>query len=283
MSAPAPLELQVYLSPAHPLGGGRTFSPVTSTLILGREEAVLVDAQFVHEDIEAVAAMIDGSGRRLTTIFITHGHADHYFGIDRLVARFPGVAVVATPGVVEYIEANHAREVKTLAAMMGDRAAVPTSRPTPLDEPTIRLEGEELRVIEVGQADIAPSTVLHVPSLDAVITGDVTYNGIHQMLGLTGPEQWRKWIESVDAVEALGPRIVVAGHKRPGLGDDEPARILDETRSYIRDFAAAAACATSPSEIVEAMIASYPEHGNVTTLHFSAQAAIKARLAQVPG
>jgi len=52
--------------------------------------------------------------------------------------------------------------------------------------PGDRVEGHELRVIEVGQGDIAPSAVLHIPSLDAIVAGDVAYNQIHQMLALGG-------------------------------------------------------------------------------------------------
>ena len=79
-------------------------------------------------------------------------------------------------------------------------------------------------------------------------------------------------------IERLRPGIVVAGHKKLEA-DDEATRILGETRAYIRDFAAATAVATSPDEIVQPMTAKYPAHGNLTTLYFSAHAAMKARAA----
>ena len=49
--------------------------------------------------------------------------------------------------------------------------------PELLTADTIALEGNELRVIRIGQADTAESTVLYVPSLAAVVTGDLAYNG----------------------------------------------------------------------------------------------------------
>ena len=76
--------------------------------------------------------------------------------------------------------------------------------------------------------------MLHIPSLDAVITGDVIYNGINPFLAASGPEEWRAWIASVAKVAALEPRIVIAGHKRPELPDDDLTATLDATRDYIQ-------------------------------------------------
>ena len=101
---------------------------------------------------------------------------------------------------------------------------------------------------------------------------------IHQMLGLGGPAEWAKWIASIDAIERLRPRIVVAGHKKPEARDDEGTKILNGTRAYIRDCAAAAGSMGSAQEIVEAMQAKYPDHGNLTTLLYSARETVKRRL-----
>ena len=272
------LELKVFTSPTRQIGDDprRTFSPITSSLILGEKDAVLVDAQFIKEDVDALGDLIVASGRTLTTIFITHGHGDHYFGAGRLVERFPGARVVATPGVVAYIEHHLARDLVTWSAMFGGAVVRPTVTPSPLEDGVIILEGQTLPVLEVGQGDIAPAAVLHVPSLDAVIAGDVAYNGIHQMMGFSRPEDWKAWITSLDAIESLQPRIVVAGHKKPEA-NDEARRVLDDSRSYIRDFAAVFESADSVDEIVGVMRKKYPEHGNLTTLFYSADAASKAR------
>jgi hypothetical protein len=50
------------------------------------------------------------------------------------------------------------------------------------------------------------------------------------------PRQANEWIASVEQLEALKPKIVVASHKRPDARDDDPATILGDTKSYIRDF-----------------------------------------------
>ena len=273
------LQLEVFTSPTRPIrgDGNRTFSPTTSTLIFGAADAVLVDSQMIAEDVDALGDMIASVGKTLTTIFITHGHGDHFFGSDRLVARFPGARVLTTPGVVDYIDAHYDVDVKWFGALFGDAVVSPTSRPSALASDVIDLEGNELRVIEVGQGDIAPSAVLHIPSIDAVIAGDVAYNQIHQMLGFGGPAEWEKWIASIEMIERLRPRIVVAGHRKPEVPDDEAEAILRGTRSYIHDFAEAARSCGTAEELIGQMRSRYPNHGNLTTLYFSADAAMKAK------
>jgi glyoxylase-like metal-dependent hydrolase (beta-lactamase superfamily II) len=263
----------VFTSPAHNVMGGRgTFSPTTSTLLVGGSESVLVDAQFIDSDIAALGDLIEKTGTRLTTIYATHAHADHYLGIGALLERFPGARPLATPGVVDAIKDTLEVQKAQWSALFGDAAVKPTVLPEPMADDVIDLEGSELRAIEVGQGDIRPSTVLHVPAIDTVVSGDVVYNQIHAMLGLSGPEEWQDWIESVNRVEQLKPTTIVAGHKKPEASDQDVAAMLDDTRSYIADFAELARTAQDEDELVAGMLAKYPAFGNPWTLKFSARA-----------
>src|SRR5690349_450686 len=140
-ASPSELQLEVFVSPAHPIGNdGLTFSPTTSTVIYGQREAVLVDAQFIRSDIQALGDLIEKLGRTLTTIFITHGHVDHYFGIDVLAQRFPGVRVVATSKVVDDIVTRGQQDLATFSSWFGDGLVVPTSIPEPLAEGGLLIE-----------------------------------------------------------------------------------------------------------------------------------------------
>ena len=57
---PSELQLQVFVSPTHPIGkDGLTFSPTTSTLIYGEHEAILIDAQFIKNDIDELGNEIE--------------------------------------------------------------------------------------------------------------------------------------------------------------------------------------------------------------------------------
>lgn len=268
------LQTHVFTSPSHEFGRhGQTFSPTTATLVTGEREAVLVDAQFIQSDIDALGDMIEQTGKRLTSIYITHAHADHYLGLGRLHDRFPDARALATGPVLAAITDTLDDQMKQWRAMFGDAVAEPALLPSPLRGNTIDLDGHELRVIEVGQGDISPSTIVHIPAIDTVVAGDVAYNRIHLMLALSGPAEWEAWIASVDQIERLDPKTVVVGHKAPDASDDDVATILNGTRDYIRNFRDAVTTSSSADEVVEAVKASYPDYGNLTTLLVSARAA----------
>jgi len=269
------LQTQVFTSAARTFGRhGQTFSPTTSTIVIGETEAVLIDAQFMKDEVSTLGDMIEQTGKTLTAIYITHGHADHYFGLGDLLSRFPQARAVTTGPVLAYIEASHDTQVKQWEAMFGDDASDATVFPSQLEGAVIDLEGNELRVIEIGQGDIKPSTIVHIPSIYAVIAGDVVYNRIHLMLALGGPNQWQEWLGSIDRIADLGAKTIVAGHKHPDASDDDIATIIDGTRGYIRDFRDAVEASATAEELVETIKAKYDQYGNITTLMMSAKAAL---------
>jgi glyoxylase-like metal-dependent hydrolase (beta-lactamase superfamily II) len=261
----------VYIGPTQVFETGwGTFSPTTSTLIIGRKDVVLVDAQHIKSDVRALGDMIAKTDKRLTTIYLTHAHADHWYGIGELTHRFPTAQAVATRGVVAYIDRDKENATRAWKDMFGDRVISADVLPKVVEGP-LDLEGHELHIVEVGQGDIEDCTVLHVPAIDAVIPGDIVYNKCHMMLGLTTPEQWELWLNSIEQIEKMSPKILVAGHKRPDMPDDEPQRMLDESRDYIHAFSKTAQSAANEQALVGAMIARFPDWANVWTLQFSAR------------
>jgi glyoxylase-like metal-dependent hydrolase (beta-lactamase superfamily II) len=254
-----------------------TFSPTTSVLISGPTEAVLIDAQYLKDDVRDLGDLIERTGKKLTTIYITHAHADHYGGSGVLQQRFPEAKTVALPDVIDNFKESMDLQVAQWALLFGD-ACVPLGHvPEPLQDRTLYVDGSPLHIIEVKQADIHPTSIVHVPDIGVVVAGDAIYNEIHPMLGMTTPDQWHDWIETVDFIESLQPRMIVAGHRRPDSDDYATAEMIAQTRSYISDFAGAYAVAEDADALVAAMVAKYPRHGNVWTLQFSALSAIALR------
>jgi glyoxylase-like metal-dependent hydrolase (beta-lactamase superfamily II) len=215
-----------------------TFSPTTSALITGATEAVLIDAQYLKDDVRDLGDLIERTGKKLTTIYITHAHQDHYVGFGPLLERFPGAKCVALPHVVEAIKESMDMQTEQWKLLFGDACVTAGPVPEPMEGHTLYVDGSPLNIIEVKQADIHPTTIVHVPEIDVVVAGDSIYNEIHAMLGFATPAEWQDWLETVDIVEGLKPRMIVAGHRRPDGDDYAVDRMIAQTRSYIKDFAA---------------------------------------------
>ena len=253
-----------------PNGDRYMWSPQSTTLIFGDHDAVLVDPPFTTKQAGAVSDWVHASGKDLTHIFITHGHGDHWFTAGMLADQF-GAQVVATLGTV-----NLMRRQVALRETVWDRlfpGQIPETNvvATPLEDNGIVLEGQSLRVVEVGHSDTDDTTVLHVPDLDLVVAGDVIYNGVHQYLAESAGGGIQKWLAAVDIVESLKPRRVVAGHKDTELDDSGP-RVIWETRDYLNSAEELLAQCTAALEFFTAMIERYPGRLNPTALWMGATA-----------
>ena len=250
-----------------------TWVPTSATLIFGQRDAVLVDAFLTIEQAAALVEWVAASGKNLTTIYVTHGHGDHFFGIGALLNRFPKARAVATPDVVESMR----RQASPEFVSNFWEARYPSQIPERLviaEELTgnvIQLEGRELVVVEVGHTDTDHTTCLHVPSAGLLVAGDVAYNDVHLYLAESNANTRREWIAALDAIESLKPRTVIAGHKKPEKNDSP--RIIEETRQYIRDFERLARMTTTARELYDEMLQTYPNRANPGSLWGSARGA----------
>lgn len=274
------LRLDVFVAPTKQINpaflpnapdGGLTWPPTTTTLISGRHDAVLVDALFTRDEAQDLGQWIAATGKRLTTIYITHGHSDHYFGLTTLRELFPAAKAVALPVVANSIDPGGASlsSVARAKAMFGDQIPDHPVRPEPMDSLRIDLEGHELVPMEMGRSDAEISTILYVPSLKAVVAGDIAYNDVHVNVAATNRAGRQAWIDALHRIAGLDPITVVAGHKRPESADGP--RILGETITYLEDFDRCLAASSSAGELIRSMLQLHGGRMNLTTLWNAAQ------------
>ena len=270
---------QIPQSGRGPLPDGRTrmWSPITSTLIMGRRDAVLVDPPLTTAQAEDVGDWIAASKRQLQQIYITHGHGDHWFGAITLRQRFPGATVLATEGTIKLMEAQNDPEFR---AEFWDRV-FPGQLPSgeldvsAVDE-GLELEGAALVPVEVGHTDTDATTMLHVPEMGLLVAGDVVYNGVHLYLtesgGVTGIDEW---LAALDTAEALRPATVIAGHKDPNAFNN-PAHI-QATRRYLTDARQLLESSESAEEFYQEMLRRHPGRINPGALWGAAITLLSSR------
>src|SRR3984957_1942743 len=214
-------QIPVVTSDLPPGASEMKWSPISSTLISGKHDAVLVDTAITVDQNQKLVDWIVHSGKNLTAIYATHGHGDHFFGVSTIQKKFPKARFVATSEVI---------------AVMRKQASVPVVEsywkprfPGQIDstlliadelkDRVLELEGEQLISIPLGHTDTDSTTCLHVPSIGLAVCGDALYNDVHLHLGESNKEGRNEWIAALDTIESLKPVAAIAGHKRPGAPD----------------------------------------------------------------
>lgn len=267
------------IAPAAPLAvqsfaGSEQAFYVTSSLVVGAKEAVLVDSQFLKSDAERLVGVIRASGKTLKAVYITHAHPDHYFGLPVLHAAFPEAQVLAHPVVAREMAARWQGKHAQWKPMYGAELADARVDATPYDAPTLTLEGQTIELLGPVAGDDSHTMLVVVPSARAVIAGDVSYAGIYPWLADTTPAGWKAWQDTLARIAALEPQVVVSGHRAPGHADS-PADVQATSR-YIGDFEAAVKANKTPEDVVKLMSTKYPSLQLPIVLQLAAKAAFGA-------
>lgn len=259
--AAAPLELDVF----NP-GEGAAIFPVASVLVKGQRDAILIDAQFSRAEALKLAELIKASGKRLTTIYISHGDPDFYFGLDVLQAAFPDAKIVATTHTLAAMRKKADAKVAYWGPILKDNAPRRIVYPTALEGNTMMLEGQALTV----SGPVPERGYVWIPSIKAVVGGVVLFNDLHVWTADTqSPESRKAWHATLDGLDALQPKTVVPGHFK--LNTPMSPASISFTRDYLVQFEAEAAKAANSAELITTMQRLYPAAGLQAALQTSAK------------
>ena len=258
-----PLKLEVY----NP--GPDGIFAVSSVLVTGREDAVLIDAQFSTADAAKLVERIKASGKRLTTIYISHGDPDFYFGLETLKAAFPDAKILATPQTIAHIRETSAGKLAHWGPILGAGAPKQIVVPEPLAGDRLDLEGRELQIIGLD-GPTPDRSVVWIPSIRAVVGGIPVIAGEHVWMADTQTLQSHAdWLAMLDRIAALKPETVIPGHFEPNAPQGLDA--VRFTADYIRAYDEETAKAKDSAALIAAMKTRYPQLGGVSSLELSAK------------
>lgn len=243
--------------------------PVSSVLISGPTEAILVDAQFQRNDAQSLVELIKKSGKKLTAIYISHGDPDYYFGLDVITEAYPHAKVLASAKTQAYIKASMAPKKAYWGPILKENAPQKLVVPDVLKGDTLMVDGEKVNIVGLNGHD-PKHTFVWIPSIKTMLGGVVVFSNMHVFLADTQtPESRQNWYKTLDEIEQLHPTTVIPGHM---LGD-KPMTIqsVNFTRKYIQDFEASAQSSTNSNELIDKMKAIYPNIGGDAILGLSAK------------
>lgn len=243
------LNLKVYNASENSFG-------VASTIISGKTDVVLIDAQFTLADAEKVAQEIKASGKKLTTIYVSHGDPDFYFGLEVFKKHFPEVTAYASPATVEHIKVTAQKKLEVWGERLGKNITSNVTLPQVLKGNSIELEGQRLEII--GLDEFPSNTFVWIPSIKVVVGGiNVFGTSFHLwMADAQTTEARNKWISILDKIESLHPTIVIPAHAKSETNFDISA--VNHTKSYIQFYEEALTTHKTSETLIAVLKAKYP-------------------------
>jgi glyoxylase-like metal-dependent hydrolase (beta-lactamase superfamily II) len=242
-------------------------------LLSGEREAVLIDAGFTLSDGQAIAEAIKGSGKQLTTIYISQSDPDYYFGLGPIKAAFPDARVIAAPATLAAIRGNVEKKLAVWGPQLKDNGPQNLADiviPEPFDGQTLTLEEHAIEI--VNATDLANRRYLWVPTLNAIVGGVLVFADVHVWTADTaGAEGRTAWVRNLDAMLAHNPSVVVPGHMQPTTLTDASA--IRYTRDYLLAFEEELGKAADSAALIAAMSARYPDAGMGVALQIGAKVA----------
>lgn len=249
--------------------GTSAMMPVSSVLVSGEKDLILVNAQFGKSQAEQLVAKIRASGKHLTTIYVSDGDPDFYFGLDTLTAAFPDAKVLATQPVVNHIKATIEQKIAFWSPKLGADKPSKAIIPQVLKGHTLTLEGKTLEVIGLDGAQ-PDRTFVWIPSIKAVVGGVVVSENIHVWMADTQTaKSHTDWLATLQRIQDLKPRTVIPGHY---LGTPS-LKSVAFTADYIKAFDEETAKAKDSAALISAMKKRYPNLGDESTLELGAKVA----------
>ncbi|EKN4692042.1 MBL fold metallo-hydrolase [Yersinia ruckeri] len=258
-----PLKMEVY----NP--GEKSIFPVSSEIISGKSEVVLIDAQFQRNDAEALVKKIKDSGKKLTTIYISQADPDFYFGLDTITKAFPQAKVIATPQTIKEIKETKDGKMTYWGGILKENAPKSVVVPQPLQGNSFTVDGEKIN-IEGLDGPSPERTFVWIPALKAVVGGVAVSGDIHLWAADTQTVESREnWLITLDAIKALKPEIVVPGH----FLDNAPQTLesVTFTQKYLTTLNAVIPKTKDSAELISEMKKHYPNLKDESSLELSAK------------
>lgn len=249
--APA-LNLKVYNA------DGNSFH-VNSILVTGKQDAMLIDAQFTRADAHRFVAEVLASGKTLKSVYVSHGDPDYYFGLEVIKAEFPDVKIYASAPTIAWIQNTVQKKVAFWGPKMGTNAPHAPVIPQALPKDGLALEGQKLEVLGLD-GELPGHSFVWIPSIKAVVGGVNVFGGLHVWTADTQTKAERAaWVKTLDRIEALKPATVIPGHARDlGQSGVEAVRY---TRTYLQRFETELDKAPDSAALIDSMKRLYPDAG----------------------
>ena len=247
---------------------------VNSVIIEGTHEVMLVDAQLTRTSAEEVLRQIQATQKPLSTIYITHEHADHFLGLEVFKDAYPSVRILANSSVVNRINKVYQDKLDKWRGILGSGATSHTVAVSTYDDDFIAFEDAKIEILKHVRGDTDENTMLWLPGQKTLIAGDVLFNDMHVYTAETDESARKRWLDSLQRIRELKPAAVIPGHSKVGAPIDATSAV-NFTQRYLLTFEEELKKATGPDELIQAMQAKFPSSDLLLAIERGAKANVK--------
>jgi glyoxylase-like metal-dependent hydrolase (beta-lactamase superfamily II) len=231
---------------------------VASVIVMGKNNAALLDAQWTFSNAHRVIAEIAETGKRLETIYVTHAHPDHYFGLGVIAEAYPSARIVALPSVARTINRQFFGKLDHWESKIGPmNVCRKTADIEALNQNYFELEGQRIEIIPELMGDLKYNTVVWIPSISTLYGSDVLFNQAHPFTCEVTVEERAQWIRDIEMLEKMDAEVVIPGHQKPGMAFD--ASCYAFMKDYLTATEEALSATNDEGNFYYAMVQRFPQ------------------------
>ncbi len=229
----------------------------TSVIVIDTQR----DTLHAAEALTAVKAL----RKPVRAIFVTHGHPDHYTGLEQFREEWPDADIYASAETIRVIETDHYGYHQVVRELAPDAAPDTFVVPNKVidTDSTLSIDGVTIVTREMGPSEATSATALYLPANGDLYTGDTVLNAMH---GFFLEERSDEVLSTVDAYRILFPDVVTIhpGHGDPGAAEDllvaHAAYTVDARGRVARAIAEGLDPEAVVSRVEEELLEAYPGH-----------------------
>lgn len=243
---------------------------VASVVLEGKNEVVLIDAQFSRNNAQSLVDLIRKTGKPLTTVFISYSDPDFYFGLDHIAKNFPDAKIYSTAQTAYLIGATKDEKVSIWGPQLGENAPQQIIIPEAIAENYFMLGDTKIEIIRPQNDE--QHSYLWIPSLKTILGGIYINEGSHLWVADSQTaDSRRKWVAALDAMEALNPEYVIPAHFSVATGTVKGTSAIKSTKQYLLGLEEILGASADSRPVIERMKALYPDLEGVSSLEMTAK------------
>jgi glyoxylase-like metal-dependent hydrolase (beta-lactamase superfamily II) len=207
-----------------------------AAFIVGPDGIVVIDALGSPALAEALIAAIGKvSAKKITTVIVTHYHADHIYGLQSF--QKIGAKIIAHPAAKEYLNSETATQRLSasrveLAPWVDENTKLIEADTWISNETKLSLSGIELVIKPVGPAHTPEDVVIFFPKDKVLFAGDLLFRGRLPFIGSTadtGP-----WILALNSFLTFKAKVAIPGHGPVSESADADIELLRDYLVFLR-------------------------------------------------